>query len=138
MSRAEKIIERLNGVRARPDGRWMAKCPAHQDRTASLAIREVNDGRVLVHCFAGCEPLDVLTAIGLEMTDLFPERIDQHMPKVGRVALTADAVRALQHELEVIKILADDMSRGTPAPDVCKRARLAADRLQAAVRMCNG
>jgi hypothetical protein len=138
VSKAHQIIERLQGVRSRPDGRWMARCPAHEDRQASLGIRETSDGRVLLHCFAGCEPLDILGVIGLEMTDLFPDRLEHHMPKVGRVSLTGDALRALSHELTVIKLLADDMSRGMPSTDSCQRAKLAADRIHAAVRMCNG
>ena len=138
MSGAQRIIERLQGVKKRGDERWMARCPAHEDRNASLAVRECPDGRVLIHCFAQCEPLDILGAIGLEMTDLFPERLGDQMPKVGRIAFTGDAMRALNHEIEVIKILADDMSRGSPTPESCQRAKLAASRIQAAVRMCNG
>ena len=35
-------------------GRWLAKCPAHDNRKASLAIRQLDDGRILLHDFAGC------------------------------------------------------------------------------------
>jgi hypothetical protein len=41
-----------------------------------LAIRELADGRVLVHDFGGCAVEDVLGAVGMKMADLFPERID--------------------------------------------------------------
>ena len=41
---------------------WMAKCPAHEDRNASLAIREV-DGKTLLHCHAGCAQRDVIEAL---------------------------------------------------------------------------
>jgi hypothetical protein len=40
----------------------MAKCPAHDDKTPSLSIRE-NDGKVLVHCHAGCSQDAVLAAL---------------------------------------------------------------------------
>ncbi|GEM_PF-2886310 len=33
---------------------YAAKCPSHDDRTASLSISEGQDGRVLIHCHAGC------------------------------------------------------------------------------------
>lgn len=138
MSRVHQIISRLSGVRKRQAGGWMAKCPSHQDRAASLAIRELEDGRVLLHCFAQCEPLDVLGAIGLEMTDLFPERIGDHLKKEGRVAWTGDAMRALSHELQVVQILASDMARGDLNPNLAKRAQLAAERIRSAMRMCNG
>src|SRR5258708_56111 len=41
---------------------WMAKCPAHDDRNPSLSIREV-DGKVLLHCHAGCTQRDVIDAL---------------------------------------------------------------------------
>jgi hypothetical protein len=53
------------------EGSWMAKCPAHEDRSPSLSIREGGDGRVLVKCFAGCELTVVLKALGLTIRDLF-------------------------------------------------------------------
>src|SRR4030095_13884447 len=52
---------------------WLARCPAHDDRTASLAVREGDDGRVLVHCHAGCATDAVLAALGLDDTALFEE-----------------------------------------------------------------
>lgn len=51
-------------------GKWSARCPAHPDRSPSLSIQEGRDGRVLVHCFAGCEPADVLSALGLTWKDV--------------------------------------------------------------------
>ena len=41
---------------------WMAKCPAHNDHNPSLSIREL-DGKILVHCHAGCSQKDVLNAL---------------------------------------------------------------------------
>jgi putative DNA primase/helicase len=53
MSAAADLAAMLN---ARPSGRgWVARCPAHADRTPSLSIREAEDGRLLLHCFAGCD-----------------------------------------------------------------------------------
>jgi hypothetical protein len=69
---AEEIAERL---RARRSGRgWMARCPAHEDRSASLSIGEGRDGRALFHCFAGCTAESVLTAIGVAWGDVLPPR----------------------------------------------------------------
>jgi hypothetical protein len=42
---------------------WMARCPAHDDREPSLSIREADDGKVLVHCHAGCEQHRVIAAL---------------------------------------------------------------------------
>jgi hypothetical protein len=65
------VLDLLEGVKAQP-GSWSARCPAHEDRHNSLSVREAEDGKVLVHCFAGCSPENVVASVGLEMRDLFP------------------------------------------------------------------
>ena len=58
---------------AKPSGDGhMAKCPAHEDRTASLSINTGDDGRVLLKCHAGCSIDDILQAVSLDRRDLFP------------------------------------------------------------------
>jgi len=51
MTAAQRLLDRLDGVKRVADGRWMAKCPAHEDKRPSLSIRETDDGRVLLHCY---------------------------------------------------------------------------------------
>lgn len=46
-----------------PDN-WMAVCPAHEDRRASLALKMV-DGKLLMYCHAKCDTRDVLAALGM-------------------------------------------------------------------------
>jgi hypothetical protein len=55
-------------------GHWMAKCPAHDDRTPSLSVKEGQDGAILLKCHAGCTTEAIVAALGLQMADLFPER----------------------------------------------------------------
>lgn len=50
---------------------WEARCPAHEDRHASLSVGLGLDGRVLVDCHKGCPTEDVVAALGLTMADLF-------------------------------------------------------------------
>ena len=54
-------------VRDLGHGRWMAQCPAHDDRDPSLSFKECDDGRILVNCFAGCPTEAVMDAVGWEM-----------------------------------------------------------------------
>lgn len=68
----EAILTKLDNVRSTGDGKWSARCPAHDDGHNSLCIGHSEDGRVLLHCQAGCATSDVLAAKGLEMSDLFP------------------------------------------------------------------
>ena len=66
------IVERLEACRQTGSDSWQARCPAHEDGSPSLSLKQNSDGRVLVHCHAGCSALDVLDAVGLNYADLFP------------------------------------------------------------------
>jgi len=69
----ELLISRLEGVKPNGNG-YVARCPAHDDRVASLSVGTGSDGRALVKCFAGCDTKDIVAAKGLQMSDLFPPR----------------------------------------------------------------
>lgn len=72
MIKPAELVTRLEGVRNTPDG-YKAKCPAHDDGHASLTIGTGKDGQTLVHCFAGCAPDAICSALGLKLSDLFAE-----------------------------------------------------------------
>lgn len=69
---AREIADLLH---ARPCGRdrWRGPCPspAHISNSPKLSVREGDDGRTLIYCFAGCRTEDVLHAAGLDWSDLF-------------------------------------------------------------------
>ncbi len=65
----ERLLARLEAVRRTGPDRWLARCPAHEDRRPSLSIREGDDGRVLIYDFAGCGAADVVAALGLDLAD---------------------------------------------------------------------
>ena len=70
---AQDVLDRLEKVTG-GKGKWMACCPAHQDKSPSLVVTEADD-RVLVHCFAGCNTQNVTAAIGLNVADLFYNKL---------------------------------------------------------------
>jgi hypothetical protein len=59
---------RLTGARRKGKG-WEALCPAHADSDPSLSIDE-RDGKILVHCHAGCSQEAVLATLGTEARKL--------------------------------------------------------------------
>ena len=67
MSTAEEIVQALEGRWNRDSG--MCRCPAHEDSNPSLSV-EQNNGRVLVHCHAGCPQDAVLDALAAQSLDI--------------------------------------------------------------------
>ena len=68
----EQVARHLNAKRGQK-GKWMAKCPSHDDREASLSIGAGDDGRTLIKCFTGCDLEQILAATGLKKKELFEE-----------------------------------------------------------------
>ena len=129
----ETLLDRLEGVRRRPDGQYMARCPAHDDRSPSLSIREFEDGKVILRCFTGCTAYEVVTAAGLELRDLFPDRLpDQQRYRRQRHRLSArDVVDVLEHECLLVVMVANDMQHGlVPNAEDMGRLVLARNRIQ--------
>ena len=107
------LLDRLERVKQTGPGRWLAKCPAHEDRSPSLSIRELDDGRVLIHDFGACETQAVLDAIGLEMGALFPERLGEprngggYGPSHSRIP-ARDLLAVISEDTSVVAIIAAD------------------------------
>lgn len=133
-----RLLERLEGVREVGEDRWVARCPAHDDRCASLSVRELDDGRVLIHDFAACGTSDILAALGLSMSDLFAPRREHHVRPTRARMPAADALKALLLEATVAHVAAEDVAAGRSLT-AADRARLAlaVDRLADAVRVCH-
>src|SRR5690349_16358150 len=66
-----RLLQRLDNVRE-VGGQWSALCPAHDDHHNSLSIGQGEDGRVLLHCHAGCSVETILAKLDLLAADLFP------------------------------------------------------------------
>lgn len=64
------ILNKLKSVKAGANG-WTALCPAHGDTRSSLSVAEGDDGRILVHCFAGCTVDEIAKALNVKVADFF-------------------------------------------------------------------
>lgn len=138
MSAAYSLLSRLDGVRQSGPGRWLARCPAHDDRGPSLSVREMDDGRVLVHCFAECPIHDVLDALGLAMADLYPHGAHGDYQRERLAWSPRDVLACVADESVIVIMAATALARGEPLSDD-RRARLllAAERMQRAVEIIN-
>lgn len=139
------LLSRLERVRRNGTG-WTARCPAHEDKTASLSIAVGNDGRLLLHCFAMCGIHDVLGGIGLSVSDLFPRRMIDATPEQRREARraalqshTVAAVGVLEREAVVVELCASDLAKGIPLDeDGQSRLALAQERIASARQVLAG
>ncbi len=109
-----------------------------------MSVRELDDGRALVYCFAGCGVEQVLSAVGLEFSDLYPERTPAgdggHRARPERRPFPAgDILRCVAFEALVVAAAAASLMAGHPI-SLLDRERLmqAVERLQAAVSMARG
>ena len=67
------LLSRLDKVRARGNGSWMACCPAHEDTDPSMVVTQADNGNVLINCFAGCTPAEIMASVELDMGALFSD-----------------------------------------------------------------
>jgi len=81
----KKILNKLENVTKSGSG-WRASCPACSDKNTNLSVTRGDDGRILINCFVGCRPEEIVKKIGLEMKDLFPNK--KHFPALKPSAPT--------------------------------------------------
>lgn len=111
-----ELLSRLEGVREVGNGQFYAKCPSHDDGSPSLSIKETDDGTLLVHCFAGCESPEVVEAVGMTLSDLFPDSFEapsrkaKHNPR--------DLLKLLSFEATFLLLCANHMRAGRELSDV--------------------
>jgi hypothetical protein len=80
MSALEKLVGALEAAGCKPKA-GSARCPAHDDRVASLTYKQGARGAVC-HCHAGCTPKAIMEALGLKLIDLFedqPQRVSTNV-----------------------------------------------------------
>jgi hypothetical protein len=92
-----EIVAMIPSARMAGEGRAVAKCPAHDDRTASLSLREEN-GKVLAHCFAGCGFAAISKAVGLDERDWFSDAAASAGSRPAKV------YRMLEHDARVQRV----------------------------------
>lgn len=138
---AESIAVALGGWRGQRPVRnrrgWLARCPSHDDRHASLSLANASDGKLLAFCFAGCPFAEVREA--LIRRGLLPDNDNQprRRPPPFRVGIGDQLLLAIivEHdrvlgaawstgnvELFVSRFVA--LRRGCDGPDMAARCNI--------------
>lgn len=94
------ILQRFNNVQQVGPASWKCNCPAHQDGQASLSVTD-KGGKIMLHCFAGCDTGAVVQAAGLRMADLFDQ--GQQIPQPSSYGLTLRTYAMAKH-LEIAQL----------------------------------
>ena len=139
MKAAAKVLDRLQRVKqTRPDN-YVAACPCCQSKQGRpISVRDMDDGRCLIHAFCGCQTEDVLSAIGLALGDLFDAPRATSLPPVRGGLNSRELLELLSHEANVATLLACDAQR-RPLTDVdVGRLAQEAERLGKAHAMAHG
>lgn len=125
VSKLNTFLSHLDGVHKSGDG-FRVRCPAHGGKnTGTLSVGETDEGKILIKCWAGCSAHEVLSAIGLEMTDLFPERLTHHSTPEQRRKWKQDALHRdwteflniAAFEMNIIYVAGLQIRAGNPLSD---------------------
>lgn len=138
MANLEQFLSRLQKVRKNGSG-FVACCPAHQDKSPSLTIKQETDGKILIHCFAGCGADEVVGAIGMELSDLMPEKPTHHHKRGTSAFNPYDVLAAVRDDMTLALLLAKDMQAGRVLNEAesLTLAKLAG-RMSMAIRLAGG
>ena len=129
MNNIDTLLSRVHKLKKTGDSKWLACCPAHDDKTPSLAIKLADD-RILIHCFTGCDVSSIISALGLELSDLMPEskrhsRPDNKCPKFNKPELldriveeSAILIVAIRQIFKGTQLNDDDMERVVKAEGI--------------------
>lgn len=135
------LLDKLERVKRTGKEHGIASCPgpnhAHGDRHPSMTWRIRDDGALLIYCQAGCTAHEIVSAVGLDMSDLFPSRENgKHFGKRdNRPFPAADILRAISFESSLVLIAATDLLAGNPFTEFDRaRLLLACSRIQASLQ----
>jgi hypothetical protein len=133
---AEEFVRLLKGTYGKSPS-WRAICPAHRSKenTRSLSIKETRDGSILMRCFAGCDVVDITSAVGVDLRDLMPDGEG----KGKRGMFRREALARLNGDLMLAWVFLQDVSSGRPIkPGDRAKARECARRLSVALQEIAG
>ena len=108
-------MNHFDGVRETGNGQYSCRCPAHEDKSASLGIKQGDGGRILLNCFAGCDVKSILDAANLKWSDILPENKLYQAEKHGFNPYAV--LKMLRDEVLIIGLSSVDIRKGKALND---------------------
>jgi hypothetical protein len=133
---AEALISRLHNVKTVGPDKFVAGCPLCQSKNGRpISVRALADGRTLLHAFCACSTSDVLSALGLRFSVLYPEGLGDFKPE-RRPFDGVQVLHAVAHEIMVAILIASDMAEsGRGDVEQQERLLIACQRMNNALSM---
>jgi hypothetical protein len=127
---ADILLPRLIDVREVVPGQWSACCPAHADGRPSLSISETEDFKLLVYCHAGCDIYDVMGAVGLQVSSLYPSDYAKFKAVQAGTRKSPTAYRAKPHKAVELSVPTPVVNRMTAEAVKCHEVAVAGGHLE--------
>jgi CHC2-type zinc finger protein len=128
----ERLISQLHKVKQIGSNRWLACCPSHNDKSPSLAIKD-DSGKIFLNCFTGCSAYEIVSAVGMDISDLFPERTSHCSKPICNPFPATDILRCIQVEAHIVAVIASAIAEGEKLTEARKdRLMLAVGRIGSA------
>ena len=108
------ILSRLEKVKKTGRDSWVAACPAHPDKHPSMTIKNLEDGTILIHDFAGCTIEQIIGAVGLEFDALFPPKSEHRVKPIRNPFNAHDVLAAIELEIDIVALCALDLAKNEP------------------------
>lgn len=133
-NQVQTLLSSLDKVKKTGINSWIACCPSHDDSSPSLAIKD-SDGKILIHCFAGCETSDVIESVGLTFSDLMPEKFTKDQKPTKKPFKDSELIRFIAQETTIIYLTGVKLMKGEQIIDEEReRFELAVSKIREAQR----
>ena len=137
--KVDLLLDKLQKVKRTGPQTWLCCCPAHDDKHPSMTVRECEDGRILCHCFSGCDVGSILDSVGLSWDALFPDKPIEYAPAMRRPFPAGDVLEACADECQFVAYCAAFLrSDGRLSTEDHSRLFKASERILEARRMALG
>lgn len=130
----ETLLSSLDKVKKTGTNKWTCSCPGHEDKSPSMHISLLDDGRILINCKAGCDTYSILQSVGLDWSAVFPENNLGEKKPVRQVMYATEALKLIRHEAMIVMACAYSLRKGTLTNDDILRTEKAMNAINKVMR----
>lgn len=113
----DNLLSRLERVKRTGPSSWIASCPTRDDKHPSMTIRLLDDGRILLHDFGGDSAAEILDALGLDWSALFPADTKHQAKPERRPFSSADLIKIIAFESLIVAAVGSSIHKGRSVSD---------------------